>query len=329
MLLSRHTRRREFVALIGGAAAWPFAARAKQPAVPVIGFLGGADPIGYKDEIEALRLGLRDHGYVEGRTIAIEYRWAEGNYDRLPALATELVRREVGVIITQGTPAALAAKRATSTIPIVMAIVGDPVEVGLVSSLARPGGNITGSSYFYTAVNAKRLELLKELMPPLARAGVLVNPDNPAMGSILRAMTQTAEAIKVTLQPINVRRVDELAATFELAKAQVEALIVVDEGLTIANAKRIAELAIKSRLPTLGFREYCEAGGLAAYGVDFLHIWRGAAAFVDKILKGAKAADLPVEQPTRFEFVINLKTARTLGFDVPPDMSARATEVIE
>jgi putative tryptophan/tyrosine transport system substrate-binding protein len=322
-------RRRDFIELIGGAAVWPLTAGAQQPAMPVIGFLGGADPVGYAPQIEALRLGLRDHGYVEGRTIAIEYRWAEGNYDRLPGLAAELVRRKVGVIITHGTPAALAAKRATSTIPIVMAIVGDPVEVGLVSSYARPGGNITGSSFFYSEVNAKRLELLKELMPPLAHAGVLVNPDNPAMGPILRAMTQTAEAIKVTLQPINVRRLEELTAAFELAKAQVEALIVVDEGFTIANATHIAELAIKSRLPTLGFREYCEAGGLAAYGVDLLHIWRRAAAFVDKILKGAKPADLPVEQAARFEFVVNLKAARALGFVVPPAMSARANQVIE
>jgi putative ABC transport system substrate-binding protein len=166
-------------------------------------------------------------------------------------------------------------------------------------------------------------------MPPLTRAGVLLNPDNPAMGSTLLAMTQTAKAIKVTLQPINARHLDELQAAFELAKSQVEALTVADDGFLIANAGRIAELAIKSRLPSLGFREYCEAGGLAAYGVDFPHIWRGAAAFIDKILKGKKPADLPIEQATRFEFVINLKTARTLGFDVPPAMSARANQVIE
>ncbi len=321
-------RRREFITVLGGAGIWPLVARAQQP-MSVIGFLGGADPIGYKTQIEALRLGFRDHGYVEGRTIAIEYLWAEGDYDRLPGLAAELVRRKVGVIITQGTPAALAAKRATSTIPIVMAIVGDPIDAGIVPSIARPGENITGSSFFYAEVNAKRLELLKDLMPALARAGVLVNLDNPAMDSILRAMAQTAKAIKVTLQPINVRRLDELGAAFELAKSQVEAFTIVDDGLFIANAGRISELAIKSRLPSLGFREYCEVGGMAAYGVNFPHIWRRAAVFVDKILKGEKPADLPIEQATRFEFVINLKTARTLGFNVPPAMSARADQVIE
>jgi putative ABC transport system substrate-binding protein len=322
-------KRREFIALIGTAATLPFAVSAQQPPMPVIGFLGGADPDGYKVLIEALRLGLRDHGYVEGHTIAIEYRWAEGNYDRLPGLAAELVQRKVALIVTQGTPAAFAAGRATSTIPIVMVIVGNPVDTGLVSSLARPGGNITGSSFFMPEVNAKRVELLKELMPPLGRAGALLNPDNPVMGTTLPAMTHTAKAINVALQPINVRRLDELQAAFELAKSQVDALIVVDDGLFIANARHIAELAVKSRLPSLGFREYCEAGGLAAYGVDFPHVWRSTAALVDKILKGKKPADLPIEQASRFEFVINLKTARALDFEVPPAMSARADEVIE
>jgi putative ABC transport system substrate-binding protein len=321
-------RRREFIALIGAAAAWPRAARA-QPTMPVIGFLGGADPVGYRPQIEALRLGLRDYGYLEGRTIAIEYRWAEGRYDRLPALAEDLVRRKVAVIITQGTPAAFAAKRATTTIPIVMAIVGNPVETGLVSSLARPGGNITGSSYFWPELSAKRLEIMKELMPPLARAGVLLNPDNPAMPSIVQAMTQTAKAIDVTLQPIDVRRLDELEPAFERAGSQLDAIAVADEGLFVANRARIAELAIKNRLPSLGFREYCEAGGLAAYGVNFPHIWRGAGAIVDKILKGRKPEDLPIEQATRFELILNLKTAKTLGFNVPAAMSARADQVIE
>jgi putative ABC transport system substrate-binding protein len=323
-------RRREFITQLGGVMiAWPLAARSQQSAMPVIGFLGGANPLGYKAEIEALRLGLRDHGYVEGQTIAIEYRWAEGDYERLPALAEELVGHKVALIITQGTPAALAAKRATSTIPIVMAIVGNPLDIGIVSSLARPGGNITGSSFFMAEVNAKRLELLKELMPSLACVGVLLNPDNPTMGSILGPMTQMAREIKITLQRINVRHLDELEPKFELAKSQVEALTIADDGIFIASARRIAELAIKSGLPSLGFREYCEAGGLAAYGVDFPHVWRNAATLIDKILKGRSPADLPIEQASRFEFVINLKTARTLGFDVPPTMSARANQIIE
>src|SRR5262245_47599506 len=183
--------RREFITLLGSAAMWPLAARAQRPVMPVIGFLGGANPVGYAPQIEALRLGLRDYGYVEGRTIAIEYRWAEGRYDRLPALAADLVSRKVDLIITQGTPAAFAAKQATTTIPIVMAIVGNPVDTGLVSSLARPGGNVTGSSFFYAELSAKRLEIMKELMPQLSRAGVLLNPDNTAMPLSLRPMMET------------------------------------------------------------------------------------------------------------------------------------------
>jgi putative ABC transport system substrate-binding protein len=325
-------KRRRFIALLGGAAvtplAYPHAARA-QKSPPLIGFLGGADPVGYRPQIEALRQGLADHGYVEGRGIAIEYRWAEGQYERLPALAADLVARKVAVIVTQGTPAALAAKRATATIPIVMAIVGNPVDTGIVASFARPGGNITGSSFFYAELMAKRLELFKELMPKLKRASVLLNPDNPAMGSIMEAMAQTARAVGVPVQPINVRRAEGLAPVIADARPRIDALIVVDDGFLIANAKAIAEIAIAQRLPSVGFREYCEAGGLAAYGVDFPHIWRGAGAFVDKILKGRKPADLPIEQATRFEIVINLKTAKAIGFEVSPTMSARANQVIE
>jgi len=322
-------RRREFIAVLSGAATWPLAARAQNPAKPVIGFLGGAGPVGYAPQIEAWRLGLRDHGYVEGQNIAVEYRWAEGKYDRLPALAADLVRRKVAVIVTQGTPAAFAAKQATTTIPIVMAVVGNPVDTGLVTSLARPGGNMTDLSFFYAEISAKRLEIMKELMPPLARAGVLLNPDNPAMPSIVRAMTQTAKAINVALQSIEVRNLNELEPAIERAKSQFDSIVVPEDGFFIANRMRIAELAIKSRLPSIGFREYCEAGGLAAYGVDFPQIWRGAGGFVDKILKGRKPADLPIEQATRFEIILNLKTAKTLGFDVSPAMSARANEVIE
>jgi putative ABC transport system substrate-binding protein len=323
-------RRREFIASFSSAiAAWPVAAPAQHARMPLIGFLGGADPVGYKPQIDALRLGLRDHGYVEGQTVAIEYRWAEGKYDRLPALAADLVARKVAVIITQGTPAAFAAKHATSTIPIVMAIVGNPVETGIVSSLARPGGNITGSSFFYAELNGKRLELFKELMPSLGRAGVLMNPDNPAMPSIVREMTLTGKAVNVTLQAINVRRLDELEGTFERVRSQIEAIVVVEDGLFVAHRAHIAELAIKNRMPSLGFREYCEDGGLAAYGVDFPHIWRGAGAFVDKVLKGRKPADLPIEQATRFEFVLNLRTAKMLDFNIAPAMSARASQIIE
>jgi ABC-type uncharacterized transport system substrate-binding protein len=322
--------RREFITLLGGAAiTWPLAAGAQPGAVPVIGFLGGADPIGYAVLIEALRSGLRDHGYIEGKNIWIEYRWAEGNYERLTALAADLVHRKVDIIITQGTPAAFAAKQATTTIPIIMAIVGDPVDSGIVASYSRPGGNITGSSFFFPEINAKRLELIKSLMPGLKRAGVLMNPDNLAMTSVLRAMDEVAKAMDVKLQHVEVRRLDELDSAFAQTKSQIEAHTVIDEGLFIANAKRIAELAIRNRLPGVGFREYCEAGGLAAYGVNFPHIWRRGAVFVDKILKGTKPADLPIEQATRFEFIINMRTAKSFGLDVPATVLARADEVIE
>jgi putative ABC transport system substrate-binding protein len=279
--------------------------------------------------MEAFRSGLRDHGYIEGQNVRIEYRWAEGNYERLPRLAADLVRRKVDIIITQGTPAAFAAKQATTTIPIVMAIVGDPVDSGIVASYSRPGGNITGSSFFFPEINAKRLELMKSLMPGLNRAGVLMHPDNLAMTSVLRAVNEVAKAMDVKLQQMEVRRLDELDSAFAQAKSQIQAHTVIDEGLFIANAKRIAELAIRNQLPGIGFREYCEAGGLAAYGVNFPHIWRRAATFVDKIFKGAKPADLPIEQATRFEFIINLRAARSFGLEVPPTLLARADEVIE
>jgi putative ABC transport system substrate-binding protein len=322
--------RREFVTLLGSAAlGWPLTAGAQQAKMPLVGFLGGADPVGYASQIEALRRGLRDFGYIEGQTIAIEYRWAEGRYDRLPALAADLVRAQVAVIITQGTPAAFAAKQATTTIPIVMAIVGNPVDTGIVSSLARPGGNVTGSSFFYAELSAKRLEIMKELMPPLARAGVLLNPDNPAMPSIVRAMMHTAKVINVALHTIDVRQRDELLPAFERAKSQLDAVVVVEDGLFVADRWPIAELAIKNRLPSVGFREFCQAGGLAAYGVDFPHIWRRAGAIVDKILKGKKPEDLPIEQATRFELMLNLKTAKALGLTVPATLLARADEVIE
>ena len=293
-----------------------------------IGFLGGASASGYAPLVASFVAGLRDQGYVAGTNLAIEYRWADGQYDRLPDLASDLVRLKVDVIVTQGTPAAFAAKRATSTVPIVMAIIGSPVESGVVASYARPGGNITGSSFFFDDLHAKRLEFLKALNPGLTRAGVLINPDNPAMRSVLRSMEERALALKVSLQPLKVRHLEELDDGLQAARKQIEALAVVDEGLFIVNAARIAQLATRSRLASIGFREYCEAGGLLAYGVDFPHIWRQAAVLVDKIFKGAKPADLPIQQATRFELLINLKAARALGVTIPPDVRARADQVI-
>jgi putative tryptophan/tyrosine transport system substrate-binding protein len=268
-------KRREFITFLGGAAAaLPLAAVRAQQAMRVVGFLGGAAPAGYAVLIEAFRSGLRDHGYIEGQNIRIEYRWAQTQYENLPPLAADLVQRKVDVIVTQGTPAALAAKQATTKIPIVMAIVGDPVDSGIVASYSRPGGNITGSSFFFPEINAKRLELMKSLMPGLNRAGILMHPDNLAMTSVLRAVNEVAKAMDVKLQQMEVRRLDELDSAFAQAKSQIQAHTVIDEGLFIANAKRIAELAIRNQLPGIGFREYCEAGGLAAYGVNFPHIWR-------------------------------------------------------
>jgi putative tryptophan/tyrosine transport system substrate-binding protein len=323
--------RRAFLGSIASVAlAGPLAAGA-QPAGRLyrIGFLGGSSASGYVPHVAAMRLGLQDHGYVEGRNVTLEFRWAEGTYDRLPVLAAELVRLNVDLIVTQGTPAALAAKQATTLVPVVMTIVGTPVESGVVASLARPGGNVTGSSFYMSELNAKRLELMKTAFPRLTRAAVLTNPGNPAMTSVLRAMEVTAAALRVKLSNTEVRRLDELDAAFAAARTQVEAVVVPDEGLYIANARRVAELSLKHQLAGIGFTEFAEAGGLLAYGVDFPHVWRQSMVLVDKIFKGARPADLPVMQATRFDMIVNLKTARTLGVSLPQSLMLRADRVIE
>jgi ABC-type uncharacterized transport system substrate-binding protein len=293
-----------------------------------IGFLGGASAPGYASLVDAFLEGLRDRGYATGKNVTIEYRWADGHYDRLPALAAELVRLKVEVIVTQGTPAAFAAKQATPTIPIVMAIVGNPVESGIVASYARPGGNVTGSSFFWGELNAKRLEFVKLVIPSLTRVAVLINPDNPAMASLLLETEVRAQALNVGMLPVRVRQLDELEVALQAARKQVQALAVVEDGLFLPSGGRIADLAVRNRLPSIGFREYCEAGGLLAYGVDFPYIWRQGAVLVDKIFKGAKPAELPIQQATRFEFVVNLKTARALGLTLTPEVLARADQVI-
>ena len=307
----------------------PFGAAA-QPAGRTyrIGFLGGASAAGYAPLVDVFVGGLKDHGYMPGKNVVIEHRWAEGRYERLPALAAELVRLKVDVIVTQGTPAAFAAKQATTTIPVVMAIVGTPVESGVVASYARPGGNITGSSFFWGELNAKRLELVKLVIPSLTRAAVLINPDNPAMTSLLRETEQRAHALKVDMLPVKVRRLEELEAAVQTARKQAQALAVPEDGLFLPNGGRIADLAVRNRLPSIGFREYCEAGGLLAYSVDLPYIWRQGAILVDKIFKGAKPADLPIQQATRFEFMVNMKTARALGVMLAPEVLARADQVI-
>jgi putative ABC transport system substrate-binding protein len=326
-------QRREFITLLGGAAvAWPVVARAQQPSAKVfrIGFLGLPTADSLPKRPEAFRAGLRDLGYQEGRDFVIEYRWADGNYDRLPALLADLIDLKVDVIVTHGTPGVLAAKKATSTIPIVMAVVGDALGSGLVSSLARPGGNVTGLTFFQPELIAKRLELLKETMPDLTDVGMLLNSANPMNEPILPQVTQVAQALKLKLHQFDIRKPAEFEGAFAaMAAKRVSGLVVFDDAVLLANAPAVAALALKQRLPSCGWTDFAVDGGLMAYGVNFPDMFRRAATFVDKILKGAKPSDLPVERSTKFELVINLNTAKALGVTVPYPLLARADEVIE
>jgi putative ABC transport system substrate-binding protein len=328
-------KRRDFITFFGGAAApvilWPLSARAQTAGkVARIGFLGSATAVGSAASVEALRTGLRELGYVEGKNIIIEFQWAEGKYERLPALVAELVRRNVDILVVHGTPGTRVAKQATTTIPIVVAIVGDALASGIVTSLARPEANLTGSTYFLTELNAKRLELLKAAFPHVARVAALSNPDNPVSGSIIPAMTAAAAPLKIELEVAETQGPTEFDGAFAaMARGHVDAVVVTQDGEFAASFKTIAALAAGNKLPSIGSREYAEAGGLIGYGVNILGLYRRAAYFVDGILKGAKPADFPMEQPTRFELVINLKTARALGLDFPPTLLARADEVIE
>ena len=326
------TRRKLLVALGLGALAPPFASFAQQPATKVarIGFLGVTSAAEYASRVEALRAGLRDYGYVEGRNLVIEFRWAEGQHDRLPNLAAELVRLKPDVLVTHAVPGTRAAKQATTTIPIVSAAVIDPVALGFVASLARPGGNITGSTFFYAEIVTKRLELLKEALPRVTQVAVLVNPDSPAVGAVFNAMQLTAKSMKVALEKFDARQAVDFEGAFRaMAKSRVGAFIAVEDPLFFSHAKVIAELAAKQRLPSVGFNELAEAGGLIGYAPDFLQLWRRTAYFVDKILKGAKPGDLPIERPTRFELVVNQNTAKALGLTIPKTVLFRADRVIE
>ena len=325
-------KRRDFITLLGGAAvAWPLAARAQQVGkVARIGFLGASSESGLGRRVEGFRSGLRDLGYVEGANVIIEYRWADDKYDRLPELAADLVRSHVDVIVTHGVVGSLAAKRATATIPIVVANIGDPVAAGVVASLARPGGNITGQSFFAPQLDAKRIELLKELLPQLTRAAVVLNPDNPGTRLDVKAMETTAQSLKVELEQFPVRGPSEFESAFDrMEQRHILAVATGDDSMLVANLGAIAALATRRRLVSVGSKELAQAGGLMGYGVDFFSTYRRAAAFVDRILKGAKPADIPIEQATKFEFTLNLKAARALGLDVPPIMLVRADEVIE
>lgn len=325
-------RRREFILITGtGALAWPMAARAQQTGKQWrIGFLGAASASKYAKLVEALRDGLRDFGYVEGNNLAIEFRWAEGTNARLPALAAELVAFNVDCLVTHGTPGTTAAKKASATVPIVMAVSGDAVATGLINSLAQPGGNVTGTTFFGPELAAKRLELLHEAVPRARQLAVLVNPDNPVDGPVLKAMQGTAAKLEIKLVQFVVRRPNELDDVFARIAAQhLDGVAVFEDAITVGNAAAIARLAAKERLPMTGFAELAKAGGLIGYGANIPALFRRAGYFVDKIFRGVKPADIPVEQPTEFETVVNLKTAEALGLAMAPSLLATADDVIE
>jgi putative ABC transport system substrate-binding protein len=327
-------RRREFITLLGGAAtAWPIAARAQQPTMPVIGFLHPASPDRFADRLRGFRQGLKDAGYAEGENVAIEYRWADNQFDRLPALAAELVRRQVSVIAALGGPVpALAAKAATAIIPVVFLVAEDPVKLGLVASLARPSGNLTGINFFNAELGAKRLELLRTLVPGAARVAILVNPANAqTTETTLRDLEPAGRAMGLQLQVFNASSSRDIDKAFEaLARDRPDAVFVSLDTSFADRRVQLVHLASRHVIPaTYALRDFVEAGVLMSYGTNFVDAYRQAGAYTGRILKGAKPADLPVVQSTKFEFVINAQTARMLGLDVPPALLARADEVIE
>jgi putative ABC transport system substrate-binding protein len=325
-------RRREFITILGSAAAFPLAAYAQQTAkAPRVGWLSPGSITSDENFLASFRDGLGELGWVLGKNIAIESRWAEGNFERLPDLAAELVRLKVDVIVANVTQASLAARNATATIPIVMVGVGDPLGSGLVASLARPGGNVTGPSSMLAEASGKQLALLKETVPTASAVAVLRNPANPVwQAAALRETERAARAIGLRLQFLEARGPDEFEAAFAaMIREHAGALFVPADIIFVRHAQQMAELAARHRLPAMyGFREHVVAGGLMSYAASFAVMFRRAAAFVDKILKGAKPADLPVEQPTKFELVINLNTAKALGITIPQSVLQRADEVI-
>jgi putative ABC transport system substrate-binding protein len=325
-------RRRDFITLAGGAAAaWPLAARAQQQTkLPTIGLWGPTTRSVDSQRVAAFVQRLRELGWIEGRTVAIEYRWAEGRNERAAEIAAEFVRLKVDVIVTQGTASVIAAKRATSVIPIVFATVGDPVGSGLVASLSRPGGNVTGLSAQQTDTASKRIELFREMVPGLRRLAIMGNVGNPAVELELSEVQSTARALGLEAAAFELRRAEDIAPAFDALKGRADALYVCGDPLVLTNRIRVNTLAQGARLPTMYLLgEYVEAGGLMSYGPSVPALYRRAADFVDKILRGAKPADLPVEQPTKFDLVINLTTAKAIGLSIPESLLLRADEVIE
>ena len=327
-------KRRQFITLLGGAVAWPLPARAQQTAVPVIGVVNaGSFGAASASRVAAFRKGLGETGYVEDQNVAVEYHWFSGQYDQLPMLMADLVRRRVAVIATPGgTLAAIAAKTATTTIPIVFGVGEDPVKLGLVSSLARPGGNATGVNIFIWEVAAKRLGLLRELAPRVFRVAVLINPGNvPSAEATLRDLPEAARAVGVQIQILNASTSHEIEAAFAtLVRDGADALFVAPDTFFISRRVQFATLAMRYGIPAAySTREEAEAGGLMSYGTHIPDMWRQIGVYAGQVLKGAKPADLPVVQPTKFEFVINLVTARALGLEIPPTLLARVDEVLD
>jgi putative tryptophan/tyrosine transport system substrate-binding protein len=324
-------RRREFLTLLGGAAAaWPLAARAQQPAVPVVGFLDSAAPSNQSQRLAPLVQRLRELGWIDGRTVTIEARWAEGRNERSAEIAAEFVRRKVDVIVTSGAPNTAAAKQATSVIPIVFVSTADPVGTGLVASLARPGGNVTGLSNQSKDIAGKRVELLRAVVPGLRRLAIMANAGAAGAALELREFQTTARTLGLEAVILEIRRVEDIAPAMEALKSRADALSVVVDGLTLSNRARINILALGAQVPTmLDSREQLESGGLMSYGASLQDLFRRAGDYVDKILRGTKPADIPVEQPTKFELVVNLITAKALGLTVPTTLLSTADEVIE
>ena len=325
-------RRRQFIAGLGSAAAWPVAARSQQSRkVWRVGFLGPLSASAHASRIEAIRLGMRDYGYIEGANLIVEYRWADGHYERLPDLAADLVRSNVEVIITYTTPASLAAKRTTTTIPIVMVMIGDPVRAGFVASLARPGGNMTGYSEISPDLIGKRLALLKECVPALARVAFLWNPDNPSNRAIREALMGAIPTLGLQLISVPIRDANEFDGAFSaMMRGMPNAAVATNDPMIRRNMRRIIDFAATNRLPVIyQTKEFVAAGGLMSYGTDEPSMFRRGASYVHRILQGAKPADLPIEQPTRFGLTLNLKTAKALGLTIPETLLATADEVIQ